>query len=85
MWLWFLILGVVNIPLYVLLWKFIFDDWDDFVDSVRFWFTPDFFSLLRGEYWEDWWAEAKLWTFLALCGGAVFGEYLLIQRMLGNH
>ena len=76
-----IVLGVVNIPLYMFIGKLIFGDWADFWEAVKFWLTPDLFSLFRGEYWDDWWAEIKLGFFIVACGGCVFGEYMLIHKL----
>lgn len=69
------VLAIVNIPLYLGLGYVLFGDWQGFWDCVRYWFTPDWVSLFRGEYWEDCWSEAKLFLFAALCLLALYGEY----------
>lgn len=76
-----LILGVVNIPLYILVGKLFFRGWDDFWESIKFWFTPDILSLFLGQFWEDFFAELKLGLFLVTCGGCVYGEYALIHKL----
>jgi hypothetical protein len=78
-----IILGIVNIPVYFGLRWLIFDDWDNFLESIRFWLTPDIFSLLNGEYWEDWWGEMKLGAWVVASIGCVFGEALLIAIVFG--
>jgi hypothetical protein len=75
------VLGIVNVPVYVAIGKAFFGGWTDFWDAVRFLATPDVFSAIRGEYMADWWAEAKLGIFIAVCGGCVYGEYRLIQDL----
>ena len=79
-----IVLVLVNIPLYLLIGKVFFGGWEDFWDAVKFWLTPDLFSLFKGEYWEDCWAEMKLGFFIIACGGCVFGEYMLIQKLFMN-
>ncbi|GAA8965820.1 hypothetical protein HpSP79_09240 [Helicobacter pylori] len=37
----------------VLLYMLLFEDWDDFLESVKFWLMPDIISMFRGKYWED--------------------------------
>ena len=37
-----------------------FNNANGFWGCVRFWLTPDVFSLFHGEWTEDWWAELKL-------------------------
>ena len=53
------------VPLYMLLFK----DWDDFLESVKFWLMPDIISMFRGKYWEDAWAELKLLVWLGISIG----------------
>jgi len=69
------LLGLLNIPIYLGLGRFFFDDWSGFWSCVGFWFTPDWISLLRGEYFDDHWSELKLFVFVAICFAAVYGEY----------
>ncbi len=53
----------------------IFGSKEEFTECVKFWLTPDIVSLFRGEYWEDSWAEFKLFIWLG-CGAAVgYGGY----------
>ena len=53
--------------LYILL----FEDWDECLECVQFWFTPEIISALRGKYWEDVWAETKilLWLGISVMAG----------------
>ncbi len=72
-------LAVLNAPLYYLAYRVIFKDWEEFTEAVWFWLKPDLWSALRGEFFEDWWAELKLGILFAACGGAVYLETLAIQ------
>lgn len=77
-----IILGVVNIPVcFGIGWVF-FRDWGGFWESIRFWFTPDLFSAFNGEYWDDWVGELKLGLWIACCAGCVYGEAMLIEKLL---
>lgn len=69
------VLVIVNVPLFLGLGRLFFDDWGGFFSCVGFWFTPDWISLLRDELWDDWWGTLKLFVFIALCTGAVYGEH----------
>lgn len=69
------LLGILNIPVYLGLGKLIFDDWACFFESIGFWLTPDWISMLRGQWAEDWWGTLKLFVFLGLCAGVVYGEH----------
>ncbi len=44
------------------LFKVFFDDLGDFLDCVRFCFTPDVVSLFRGEWGDDQWGESNCWS-----------------------
>jgi len=73
-----IILIVANIPLYWFVGWILFKDWGNFWDCVKFWLTPDIISAFRGEWIEDQWAQMKLFVWVTLCTGAVFGESLLL-------
>lgn len=60
-----------------------FADWTDFLECVRYRFTPDILSMLRGEWAEDWWAEFKLGAYLALSAGGGVLTYWGLHRWLG--
>ena len=76
-----IILVVLNIPLYIFLGWVFFDNWGNFLQLLKFWFTPDIISAFKGEYWEDIWAEWKLGAFILICGAVVYGEYFLIIKI----
>ena len=66
-----------------LLFKPFFGDLGGFLECLRFWLTPDIFSLFRGEWAEDWWAEMKLGMWL-ICGVAVgFAAYAGLTKLAG--
>ena len=77
-----IILAVLNLPLYFFWGKFIFDDWSGFLDALKFWLTPDSWSFFRGEALDDWFAEMKLFIWVAGSVAAVLGEYYLLQKYL---
>ena len=54
----------------VLLYMLLFEDWDDFLECVKFWLMPDIISMFRGKYWEDAWAELKLYGWALVSGWA---------------
>ena len=75
-----IVLGVLNLPLYLYLGKFFFGSWDGFGEAIAFFFTPDVFSFFRGEGFDDLWAELKLFLFVFACGACLFGEYRLFLK-----
>ena len=76
-----IILAVANVPIYLLVGKTWFGGWRGFVESLRFWFTPDIVSLFRGEYWQDHAESFRLITFLALCVGLIAAEYVTFMSV----
>ena len=74
-------LVILNIPMFLVVVKLFFDDWDGFRDALKFSFTPDIISMVRGEWAQVYLAEMKLFLCLAFCAAAVIGEYQLISRM----
>jgi hypothetical protein len=77
-------LAVLNVPCYILLGKVLFGSWDDFLDAVRFWFTPEILSAFRGEFTDDLWAEFKLWVWATACIGLVGMELFLLTPYLAT-
>jgi hypothetical protein len=83
-WVGWTILGVVNIPLFVVLAKLFFKDMEEFEEAIYFLIKPDFMSFFQGEWLDDWWAEMKLGACVALCAGAVWaeGSYLVVPYLM---
>ena len=56
-----------------------FDDRDDLMESIRFWFTPDIISIFRGEFWQDEWSSFKLiiWLMIGIAIGFATHAFLL--------
>ena len=77
-------IAMVNLPLYLLLGQSMFQDWDDFWDCVKYYFTSDIVSAFRGEWWEDRDAERRLLIFLLYCACLVAGEYALVEKWLSR-
>jgi hypothetical protein len=75
-------LAVVNIPVYYLLYRLFYRDFDEFMEAIRFWLKPDLWSWIDGEYWDDVMASMKLGIFFSLCSGAVMGEAYLVATYL---
>ncbi len=75
-----LVLSAINIPLFIIVGKLFFGNWWEFWDCIKFWFKPDSWSWIDGEYWDDVKSELKLGVFFAACGFIVYGEYTLIIK-----
>ncbi|WP_395377417.1 hypothetical protein [Marinicella sp. W31] len=52
-----------------------FDDQEDLMESVRFWFTPDIISIFRGEFWRDELSSFKLIIWLMIGIGIGFATH----------
>ncbi len=57
----YLIVAVIaGIGELILTFKLFFDDLADYSEAWEYFFTPDFWSIFKGEYADDVWAEFKL-------------------------
>lgn len=77
------VLILLNIPVYKVLYKLIFKDYDDFKESIHYSFIPNIVSLFRGEYCRDRIAEFKLSLLIAGCVIIVIGEFFLVRGIIG--
>ena len=67
-----IISGIAGVSVLALTFRMFFREEGDFGDAVGHVFTPDIFSALNGEYWEDRWNTFKMFLWLALGAGAFF-------------
>ena len=67
----------------VLLYMLLFEDWDDFLECVKFWLMPDIISMFRGKYWEDAWAELKLLLWLGIGSRLDIGRHSRYSKDIG--
>ena len=73
---------VTGLFVLVCLFKPVFGDADDFYDCVKFWLTPDIISFFRGEGVDDYWAEMKLFFWLAVGAATGYAVHALISHLL---
>ncbi|PUA39793.1 hypothetical protein C8Z91_06895 [Paenibacillus elgii] len=76
-------LVIINFPVYRFIYKMIFSDPEDFDESIKFSFTPDFISFFRGKYWQDKWGTFKLRMYILSCLVVVLLEYMLLSQVIG--
>ena len=57
------------------LFSLFFEDLDELLGCIRYYFTPDFVSFLRGESCDDFWAEFKLFWYIGLSVGGGVATY----------
>jgi len=72
-----LLLALVNIPVYLGLGRIIFRDWDGFMEALRLWTSADWWLTLEKEWRLDRWDTAKLPVFLLCCVALVLLEHLM--------
>jgi hypothetical protein len=77
-----IVFNLINIPLYVFLFKKFFADWEEFKEALLFYIKPDLFSLIRGQFVQDIQAELKLVLFFVVCATVLVGEMLLMEKIL---
>lgn len=57
----------LDLHLFKIYFGLIFSNKEDFHNSLKYTFTPDIFSLFKGKYLKDQFAEFKLSIFVFLC------------------
>jgi len=58
---------IFSLPFYWLIYRFYFENWHDFVDSIKYFFQPWFVSQSVGKTYDDYWQTFKLMIFLLSC------------------
>ena len=69
-----LILVLVNIPVFLGLGRIIFSDWNSFFEALRLWTSADWWFTLQKQWQRDRWETAKLPVF-------VLGSVALVLRL----
>ena len=77
-----IVFNVINIPLYLSLFRKVFTEKEEFKEAILFYLKPDLFSLFKGKLLEDLRAELKLGLFFSICILILTGEILLMQKVL---
>lgn len=78
----FIIFTILDLFLFKIYFKLVFLNKEDFYDSVKYNFIPDIFSLFRGEYFKDKFAEFKLGFFIFLCIVTILAETSLASWII---
>lgn len=60
-----------------------FTDYDDFCDCISYAIQPDIYSWYKGELGEDWWAEMRIYLWLAVSSAAGFGVHFALSAFFG--
>ena len=64
------------------LFRLFFKDLPDFIECLRFYFTPNIISVFRGEGEQDWWASLKLGVWLTLAVGMGFATHYKLPQLV---
>jgi len=74
---------IAGLGVMVLLFRPFFGNADGFFECLKFWFTPEIFSLIFGKFFRDIFSEMKL-GFWFLCGAITgIGVYVGLMKLFG--
>lgn len=85
MWLLIVIIPIIiwlDFHLFKIYYRFFFKNKDDLNDSLKYTVTPDIFSLFKGEYFKDKFAEYKLGGFIFSCIATIALEIFIVKTFL---
>jgi hypothetical protein len=75
--------GIISFPIYKSLAKIFFGEhFEDLAKTIKYVATADWYSLLKGRFWEDWDATAKFYIYIALCLGWVAAATELLAKTI---
>lgn len=74
---------LANVVIIYILISFIFPGDGDLAEAIGYFFTPDTWSMMKGEWGNDFLASMKLAVLFFLIGGLLYGELLLGTDVLG--
>ena len=59
--------------------KFFFQSFEDFVDCIKYWLTPDIIAIFKGEWDRQYWAEMRLffWLIMGILTGYAVYRFLI--------
>lgn len=72
----------VNWPAYRWFMQVLFGGISGLGEAIRFWFVPDLYSYLTNRYFEDKWAELRLFVWVSLSVGCVVVQYTAVTLFL---
>lgn len=75
----FIFASIASLTTAYMLFTLLFESREEFFECVKFWFTPDIVSALRGNYFEGSWAEFKLWIWIVASVLVGYGTYQLFS------
>jgi len=77
-----LIYASIGVGLFValILFKIVFEDFDDFIDCIKFWLQGDFISMLTGEREEYRWDTLRIFLWIAISGAGGVCAYFQLPK-----
>jgi hypothetical protein len=78
----FVILNLINIPVYMFMFRKFFTTRERFKESLNFYLKPDLVSLSKGEFWEDKLGELKVVLFFAICIVLIIAEFVMLHKLI---
>ncbi|WP_321531058.1 hypothetical protein [uncultured Desulfuromonas sp.] len=77
-----IVVGILSLPLYFTLAQIFFGDkFESLGETIKYLIWPDWYSLLRGRFWEDYFASTKFYIFIFMC----FGWAASVTELLARH
>lgn len=58
----------------------LFTDYEDFCECISYAIQPDIYSWYKGDLGEDWWAEIRVYFWLAISTAAGYGVYFVLSK-----
>lgn len=77
------LLLLLNVPIYRMIFKYLFESREQFLECLRYLLIPNVISLFRGEYGKDYLSGLRVIVFLVVCGIITFFEYSVIAHITG--
>lgn len=77
-----IILLIINIPVYIKSFKYVFKSKDEFFESLKYENTSDLVSVFKGDILKDMAAEQRWRNFTFIIGIVLLTEYFLITMVL---
>lgn len=62
--------GIISLPVYAVLARIFWGDrFESLGETIKYLIWPDWYSLFKGRFWDDWFATTKFNIYLLLCFG----------------
>lgn len=77
-----ILIGILSIPVYGTLARVFYGEkFEGLGEAIKYVIRPDWYSLFKGQFWQDWDATIKFNIFLLLC----FGWVAAVTELLARH